>query len=126
MYTLESLKRAMDKRKFRRHLWFAENGPCSCGSWEDLQVHHIDPSTKVDHKVWSWSEARRYAELSKCVPKCRPCHKQITEDSLRVGHGHIATYKRGCRCEPCRAVKKLENAKRIRHPPSFTGQLAQR
>lgn len=71
-----------DKRKAqnawrakRRADWFAENGPCvDCGSWEDLRLDHVDASTKVDHRVFSWSEARRLLELAKCVVRCQPCH----------------------------------------------------
>ena len=39
----------------RRADWFSENGPCiNCGSWDNLELDHIDPSTKVDNKIWSW------------------------------------------------------------------------
>ena len=75
-------------------------------------MHHIDPAQKVDHKVWSWSAVRRTAELTKCVPKCGKCHKAITFQQLTLGHGHIAEYRRGCRCGPCKAVKSAENATR--------------
>lgn len=59
----------------RRIAWFAENGPCvDCGSWENLELDHDDPETKVDHAVWSWSDTRRAAELAKCKPRCHSCH----------------------------------------------------
>lgn len=61
----------------RRQEWFKENGPCvDCGSWERLEVDHIDPSTKVNHAVWSWTEKRRIEELSKCAVRCYDCHKK--------------------------------------------------
>ena len=60
----------------RRKAWLKENDPCkNCGSWENLELDHIDPSKKVDHKVWSWSEKRRLEELSKCQVLCHRCHK---------------------------------------------------
>lgn len=59
----------------RRQAWLQEHGPCiDCGTWEGLEVDHADASTKVTHRVWSWSSARREAELAKCVARCRACH----------------------------------------------------
>src|ERR1019366_1029928 len=115
MHTPETRAREMKKRSTLRMAWLSTHGPCACGSWLRLEVHHVDPSTKAGHTVWSWTSARREAELAKCVASCHTCHKEITEAFLRVGHGHIATYQRGCRCEPCRAVKSTENRNRVRH-----------
>jgi hypothetical protein len=116
MHTPETRAREMEKRSTLRIAWFSTHGPCfECGTWANLELHHVDPSTKVDHKVWSWSPERREAELAKCVACCHTCHKEITEILLRVGHGHIATYQRGCRCDLCKAVKSLENKHRVRH-----------
>lgn len=65
--------------KVRRETWFAENGPCvDCGSWDKLELDHVDPSTKENHAVWSWAESRRIAELAKCRPRCKPCHLKKT------------------------------------------------
>jgi 5-methylcytosine-specific restriction endonuclease McrA len=48
----------------RRAVWLKEHGPCAkCGSWEKLEVDHVDPTKKVDHKVWTWSEERRSKEF---------------------------------------------------------------
>ena len=50
--------------KARREEWFAKNGPCvDCGSWENLELDHENPKTKISHAVWSWSERRRRIEL---------------------------------------------------------------
>lgn len=63
----------------RRSEWIEKNGPCiDCGSTEDLQVDHVDASTKVSHRVWSWSAERRKAELAKCVVRCERCHLKKT------------------------------------------------
>lgn len=59
----------------RRTAWFVENGPCvDCGSDENLRLDHKDASQKVSHRIWSWSDDRRLAELAKCVVRCYPCH----------------------------------------------------
>lgn len=86
----------------RREAWFAENGPCArCGSEEDLLLHHRDPTKKVSHRIWSWSEKRRLEELAKCVVLCRKCHDAVHHPLV---HG-AAGYKRGCRCQICRAAQ---------------------
>lgn len=72
----------------RKAQWIAEHGPCvRCGSTEDLQVDHKDPSQKVNHRVWSWSAERREAELAKCQVLCRPCHVE-KKDHVRQGEQH--------------------------------------
>lgn len=59
----------------RRAEWFEANGPCvDCGTWEALELDHVDGAAKVSHRVWSWARVRREAELAKCVARCRPCH----------------------------------------------------
>ena|SRR6185312_966201 len=49
-----------------------------CGSAARLELDHIDPSTKIDHKIWSWSKPRRLAELAKCQWLCHDCHRAKT------------------------------------------------
>ena len=59
----------------RRAAWLTAHGPCvDCGTWDDLQVDHVDATRKVSHNVWSWRRERREAELAKCVVRCEPCH----------------------------------------------------
>ncbi len=61
--------------KRRRRAWFKAHGPCvDCGSRRQLEIDHVDPKTKVSHRIWSWSEARRNVELAKCVARCHRCH----------------------------------------------------
>lgn len=72
----------------RRAGWIAVNGPCTdCGSWADLQIDHVDASTKVSHRIWSWAEHRRTAELAKCVARCNPCHRKKTVAAGETPHG---------------------------------------
>jgi hypothetical protein len=89
MATLE-LQRAymaewyLRKIKPRREKWIKENGPCRCcGSWKNLEVDHKDPSQKVHHRVWSWSELRRQEELKKCQVLCHDCHLRKTVVDLQ-------------------------------------------
>ena len=94
----------------RREKWFKENGPCkNCGSWENLELDHIDPAQKVSHKIWSWSDKRRLEELAKCQVLCYDCHKEKTRKdwankvrTRKEVHGTRSNYNRGCRCSPCK------------------------
>jgi hypothetical protein len=100
--------------KNRRLKWLQENGPCAeCGSWEKLEVDHINPETKIDHKVWSWSQERRDIELAKCQVLCNYCHlrKSLPErNSAPASHGTQYYYdKFKCRCISC---TKASNTRR--------------
>lgn len=63
--------------KRQRDEWIAsQGGACAdCGRRDTLQMHHVDPTQKVSHRIWSWSKARRVIELAKCVVLCRRCHR---------------------------------------------------
>ncbi len=68
----------------RREQWFAENGPCAkCGGSERLEIDHRDRADKVDHKVWSWTEEKRNAELKKCQVLCHECHRVKSRSEQR-------------------------------------------
>lgn len=101
-------------RKRLRQEWFEANGPCvRCGSDIDLEVDHIDPKLKVDHRVWSWSAVRREAELAKCQVLCHPCHVDKTWEGKRAEHGTSSCYDGGCRRDECRAAA---TARRQKYP----------
>jgi hypothetical protein len=59
----------------RRAAWFEGKACELCGSTEGLQLDHRDPATKVSHRIWAWSKARREAELVKCRVLCGPHHR---------------------------------------------------
>lgn len=61
----------------RRARWFADKTCEWCQGSDQLELHHREPGEKVSHKLWSWSEQRRAAELEKCVVLCRPCHEGV-------------------------------------------------
>lgn len=98
-------------RASRRSLWFKENGPCKkCESEENLELHHLDKSQKEDHKVWSWSNERRLAELAKCIVLCRDCHNKAHSNGLVHGTNLGYTLYR-CRCTDCRKAHAIVNRK---------------
>lgn len=89
--------------KDRRDEWFAGKSCDHCGAYDRLELNHIDPSKKVDHRIWSWAKSRRDEELAKCQPLCYSCHKSVTKSQLSkpIRHGTKAGYNRGCREECC-------------------------
>jgi len=87
----------------RRAAWFAGKICDWCGSTEDLQLDHRDPKKKVSHRIWSWSKARRVAELAKCRPLCRPCHaKKSASETARGSRNGMAKLVAG----DIRAIRK--------------------
>lgn len=91
----------------RRAEWLEGKVCARCGGDGPFEIDHIDRSAKVTHRVWSWSEARREAELAKCQVLCVPCHraKTNTEVSVPLKHGlngYLGTKR--CRCPVCTAA----------------------
>jgi 5-methylcytosine-specific restriction endonuclease McrA len=93
----------------RRAAFFSGKTCATCGSTDKLELDHIDRTTKVDHKVWSWSEVRRSEELAKCQVLCRPCHeiKSIRDRGLYEHNNH--RYSNGCRCDVCKEAHAKNN-----------------
>ena len=71
----------------RRSDWFADKFCVRCGSVEDLRLDHIDPSTKISHNIWSWSQGRRDVEIAKCQVLCYSHHVQKTADNKEYLYG---------------------------------------
>lgn len=94
----------------RRAAWFADKVCARCGSTENLQNHHRDKTKKISHNVWSWSDKRRQAELTKCDVLCRHCHdKETVKQGARTPptHGTMGRYVfGGCRCDLCCARRQ--------------------
>jgi hypothetical protein len=64
-----------------------------CGASENLQLDHEDTALKVSHHVWSWSKARREAELAKCRPLCAQCHKTKSATEQLKGEARLQNVK---------------------------------
>ena len=117
-YADPAAQRAYQRRwaRERRKAFFADKACEWCGATEQLELHHRDTSKKESHKIWSWGEARRLAEIAKCIVLCNTCHKHAhfetrrVEAELRNPCGTVAAYKRGCKCGPC----TLANRERVR------------
>ncbi|WNM75306.1 HNH endonuclease [Mycobacterium phage Auspice] len=95
----------------RRSAFFASKQCAMCGAGEELELDHIDPTKKVDHRIWSWTDARRSEELAKCQVLCASCHKKKTGEqwyanrsvSENAHHGTSRRYRKmKCRCGLCR------------------------
>jgi hypothetical protein len=76
-------------------------GVCvSCGSKEELEIHHKDPETKsfdIGSKISKpWAEV--LSEAAKCELRCSPCHRE--EHASQHGLGGYMNMK--CRCDVCR------------------------
>ena len=87
----------------RRAAFFADKSCTFCKSTNSLEIHHIDPSTKIANSIWSWSQERRDIELTKCIILCYTCHKEETRKQKTINHIHgtLRRYNKGCRCEEC-------------------------
>ena len=99
----------------RRAEFFAGKSCVVCGSSENLELDHIDRSTKVTHKIWGWSKEKQEAELAKCQVLCYDCHKTKTSnENIVVGdHGTRNRWEKGCRCVECKkANTKSRNPNR--------------
>jgi len=120
-------------KEYARQRWQARKelalerleGKCAgCGSSEDLQFDHIDPSTK-EHKIssiYTYSMERFLAEVDKCQLLCRECHekksiKDAGKESSKGLHGSRSA-ARHCgppMCDACReASRKYQKIKWMR------------
>jgi len=83
-------------------------GKCvDCGTTENLEFDHVDPTTKEFEisKIWSYSKTKLEYELEKCVLRCSFHHSQKSAIEQSVEHGKGNTGKKNCRCELCRPLK---------------------
>ena len=71
----------------RRADFFADKECIRCGSHEDLELDHVDPSQKISHNIWSWSEHRRLTEIAKCQILCHDCHVTKSQENGDVARG---------------------------------------
>lgn len=101
--------------KARREAWIAEHGPCvECWTWDNLEIHHKDPSKKTGsgNTIFSKSIKRQQEELADCIVLCKTCHNRYTAEQLgyKLDHGTKWTYEKGCRCQECRVAHAQSQA----------------
>lgn len=93
----------------------ALGGKCvDCGSVEELEFDHVDPSTKELNigSMLNYAKAKVDAEIKKCVLRCKGCHVRKTSDNgdnPTVEHGGGLTGKRNCYCLLCAPLKREYN-----------------
>lgn len=94
-----------------------------CGSHDQIEIHHIDPTMKESHKIWSWTDDKIELELRKCVAMCHQCHKRFHLLMKRKAfqHGTLGAYDAGCRCADCRNAKSIDRQNRKLR--KFTSQI---
>jgi hypothetical protein len=94
-------------------------GCCAkCGSKDNLEIDHIDPSEKSFSvsKMWSIREDLFIDEIGKCQLLCHKHHLEKTLNdngfNSRENHGTYVCYRyNNCRCEKCRKIASIENKK---------------
>ncbi|KDQ65704.1 hypothetical protein DT87_00150 [Streptomyces sp. NTK 937] len=103
----ERRKRYAREWAAKRRATFFEGRTCQeCGGADRLELDHVDPTLKVSHSIWSWSQVRREAEIAKCQVLCFPCHRRkscIERGYHEPGSHGRQGYENGCRCTECRA-----------------------
>lgn len=75
-----------------------------CGTSDDLQFDHIDPTTKlfIISKSDGVSDKRFWEEVAKCQLLCVPHHQEKTSTEQIPEHGTWGMHKNHvCRCVPC-------------------------
>jgi 5-methylcytosine-specific restriction endonuclease McrA len=105
-------------------------GKCArCGTTENLEFDHVDPSTKKFTVSAGLSRAwgALVEEAAKCQLLCKPCHVvKGAADRPKPQHGTIYVYQYwNCRCDPCKAANARRSAAiRTRTRPSSSTSTA--
>lgn len=100
------MREYMISRYYRRKQEYHHllGGKCArCGSRENLQFHHRNPSEKlytIGKVLSSLSKEKADAEVAKCELLCPDCHAAAHDWNK---HGTLSMYRnQGCRCDLCR------------------------
>lgn len=96
---------AYNRERYRtfRKKWIEDlGGKCvQCGSTDDLEIDHIDRTTKSFDISRENSIPKAAQELTKCQLLCKICHKKKSIAESSVEHGGGVSGKRNCKCRPC-------------------------
>lgn len=88
----------------------------NCGSRENLEFDHVDPSSKVGNvsEIANWTLERFLGEVSKCQLLCSSCHTQKTnkENYELCPVTNQGWYR--CPCGTCRERKRLYHTEYMR------------
>lgn len=107
----EYMREYMLKRYHRRRsaaLEILGSACVDCGSQNNLEFDHANPNDKsfdVAKAFTSMAETKLWAELHKCVIRCKHCHLAKTSNENSVEHGQGKTGKRNCLCNLCKPLK---------------------
>lgn len=109
----------MLERYHKRKAYYIDlmGGKCVlCGSEVDLEIDHIDPSTKefaLGKAFAGFSTKRIEQEIKKCQLLCKSCHIEKTNSTrVRSEHGTKNRYlKYKCRCGICKAYMRVVKKK---------------
>lgn len=107
-YMREYMKTYSAKRRLKALAYLG--GVCvACGTTDDLEIDHVDPSTKSFTLARGWHHAwsKIETELDKCQILCKPCHD--TKHGSKWPCGTAQRYWRGCRCKPCTTANSKWN-----------------
>ncbi|WPH68534.1 HNH endonuclease [Stenotrophomonas phage BUCTxx99] len=102
-------------RRYHERMTLARNhlgGKCAnCGALDDLELDHIDPTTKsfTIGNMWSVNKESFWAEVAKCQLLCVKCHSEKTlvdlkRKSAKLEHGTLSSFKY-CKCPDCKKAK---------------------
>lgn len=108
-----------------------------CGTTEDLQFDHVDPTSKSFTITMGWGsqEGKFWSEVEKCQLLCRPHHIEKTLTNGDNGktyarHGTYYMYHYGCRCEECvragRAYNQAYQSTYTQNPRKFCSKCRKR
>jgi 5-methylcytosine-specific restriction endonuclease McrA len=78
-----------------------------CSSTENLEFDHVNKDVKsfdVSKNLFRPMPVLN-EELTKCVLRCRVCHKRKSDAEKSVEHGGGRSGKRNCKCELCKKRK---------------------
>ena len=81
-----------NRRAKSRFDFFVGKSCCWCGSTKDLELDHIDASSKEIEISSLWDmrldNPRRIAELNKCQVLCDLCHQKKSKDEKAKGENN--------------------------------------